>query len=41
MIYLDNAGTTKLSEKAKKAMLPFFDEIYGNASSLHTYGQKA
>lgn len=41
MIYLDNAGTTKVSEKAKEAMLPFFDEIYGNASSLHTYGQKA
>lgn len=41
MIYLDNAGTTKVSENAKQAMLPFFDEIYGNASSLHTYGQKA
>lgn len=41
MIYLDNAGTTKVSENVKKAMLPFFDEIYGNASSLHTAGQKA
>ena len=41
MIYLDNAGTTKLSEKAKNAMLPYFDEIYGNASSLHTMGQIA
>lgn len=41
MIYLDNAGTTKVSENARQAMLPFFDEIYGNASSLHTYGQKA
>ena len=27
MIYLDNAGTTKVSEKAKQAMLPFFDEF--------------
>ena len=41
MIYLDNAGTTKLSEKAKAEMLPYFDEIYGNASSLHTMGQIA
>lgn len=41
MIYLDNAGTTKVSENVKKAMLPYFDEIYGNASSLHDMGQIA
>lgn len=41
MIYLDNAGTTKICEEAKVAMLPFFDEVYGNASSLHTAGQIA
>lgn len=41
MIYLDNAGTTKVSAKAKEAMLPFLDNIYGNASSLHTAGQIA
>ncbi len=41
MIYLDNAATTKVSDKAKQAMLPFFDEIYGNASSLYTFGQRA
>ena len=41
MIYLDNAGTTKVSETVKNTMLPFFDEIYGNASSLHTLGQVA
>lgn len=41
MIYLDNAGTTKVSEKVKQAMLPFFDEMYGNASSLYTFGQRA
>ena len=41
MIYLDNAGTTLVSEKVKNAMLPYFDEIYGNASSLHTAGQIA
>lgn len=41
MIYLDNAGTTMVSQKAKNVMLPFFDNIYGNASSLHTAGQIA
>ncbi len=41
MIYLDNAATTKVSNKAKQAMLPFYDEIYGNASSLYTFGQRA
>lgn len=41
MIYLDNAGTTKVSEKVKNEMLPYFDEIYGNASSLHNMGQIA
>lgn len=41
MIYLDNAGTTKVSEKVKNAMLPYFDDIYGNASSLHIMGQIA
>ena len=41
MIYLDNAGTTKVSKNVKNAMLPYFDEIYGNASSLHEIGQIA
>ena len=41
MIYLDNAGTTKVSKRAKAVMLAFFDSIYGNASSLHGEGQKA
>ncbi len=40
-IYADNAATTKLGETAKKAMLPYFDEIYGNPSSLHSAGQRA
>lgn len=41
MIYLDNAGTTKVSAEVKQAMLPFFDEFYGNASSLYTFGQRS
>ena len=41
MIYLDNAATTKLSKAAIRAMEPYWDEIYGNPSSLHTAGQRA
>lgn len=40
-IYADNAATTKISKTAINAMLPYFDEVYGNPSSLHTVGQKA
>lgn len=41
MIYLDNAGTTKTSHEVVNAMIPFFEEEYGNASSLHSMGQRA
>ncbi len=41
MIYLDNAGTTKVSDNVLKEIQPYFNEIYGNASSLHTAGQIA
>lgn len=40
-IYLDNAATTKMSQTAINAMLPYMDGIYGNPSSLHSVGQKA
>ncbi len=40
-IYADNAATTKLSRVAREAMLPCFDEIYGNPSSLYSVGQAA
>jgi len=40
-VYADNAATTRLSPAARAAMLPCFDEIYGNPSSLHTPGQIA
>lgn len=39
-IYADCAATTKISDKAKEAMLSAF-EIYGNPSSLHTFGVEA
>lgn len=41
MIYLDHAATTPVDKKVIQTMLPYFDEIFGNPSSLHMYGQKA
>ena len=40
-VYADNAATTKISAHALAAMLPCFEKIYGNPSSLHTVGQEA
>ncbi len=40
-VYADNAATTKMSKTAIAAMLPYFDEVYGNPSSLHSVGQVA
>ena len=40
-VYMDNAATTAVSKAALDAMLPCFQEIYGNPSSLHTPGQLA
>lgn len=41
IVYADNAATTKISKTALDAMLPMFNEVYGNPSSLHTVGQTA
>lgn len=40
-IYADNAATTKMSDVAIKAMLPYLNEIYANASSVHLLGQRS
>lgn len=40
-IYADNAATTAMSKSAIDAMLPYFDKIYGNPSSLYEVGQQA
>ena len=41
LIYCDNAATTKVSKKVLDAMLPYFTEEYGNASSIYMLGQSA
>ena len=40
-VYADNAATTKMSQVAINAMLPYMDKIFGNPSSLHSVGQEA
>ena len=40
-VYADNAATTQLSRKAIDAMKPYFEEVYGNPSSLYSIGQEA
>lgn len=40
-VYADNAATTKMSNVAINAMLPYMDKVYGNPSSLHSVGQEA
>ena len=40
-VYADNAATTRMSQVAIDAMMPYLAELYGNPSSLHTVGQVA
>ena len=41
MIYLDNAATTPLSQKALESLLSISQEVFGNPSSIHSFGRKA
>ncbi len=40
-VYLDYAATTPVDSRVLEAMLPYFQQTFGNPSSVHTYGQQA
>ena len=40
-VYLDNSATTPVDARVVEAMLPYLLEKFGNASSVHFYGQEA
>jgi len=40
-VYLDHAATTPVRPEVLEAMMPFFADTFGNASSIHAFGQKA
>jgi cysteine desulfurase len=40
-VYMDHAATTPVREEVLQAMLPYFTDTFGNASSIHSFGQEA
>jgi len=40
-VYLDHSATTYVRKEVIEAMMPYFSDIYGNASSFHQYGQES
>ena len=37
-VYLDNNATTKIADEVRDAMMPFLTDLWGNPSSMHTFG---
>src|SRR5437764_7536910 len=40
-VYLDHSATTPIDSRVVQAMLPYLTEKFGNASSIHQFGQEA
>jgi len=40
-VYLDHAGTSPMDPRVLEVMMPYFSQLYGNPSSIHTVGQEA
>ena len=38
VVYLDNNATTRVADEVREAMIPYLSELYGNPSSMHTFG---
>jgi hypothetical protein len=38
VVYMDNNATTRVAPEVLEAMLPFFSDLYGNPSSMHSFG---
>ena len=38
MVYVDNNATTQIADEVREAMLPFLTDLWGNPSSMHTFG---
>jgi len=40
-VYLDHSATTPVRDEVAQAMLPYFSAVFGNASSIHSFGREA